>query len=308
MAPLVSTRIWYRENNYNQAIVQDRLEHERSGRSCFDRYIARSDATLHIAFVPNKCSNEPEGGIGIILDGQMIEFENDRDRLYGITITRGHDLDAGGYQMDQRERRDREMAYIADQKVWEEEMRPCRRLIQRLNTATDWTDGEAIAAIVKELLGGQEASITPPFYCDYGRHIEVGKNFFANYNCTILDVARVRFGDNCYLAPNVSVYTAGHPVYPTTRNSGYEYGKAITVGDNVWIGGSTVICPGVTIGSNVVIGAGSVVTKDIPNWCIAAGNPCRVIRPITDADERKLFRNEDIDEEAWADIVSKVME
>ncbi len=204
--------------------------------------------------------------------------------------------------MNNIERRDKEMAYIADAEVFEE-MKKCRRLLQRLNTA-DWTDGAALSSIVKELFGKSEnAFVSPPFMCDYGSHIEVGKNFSANYNCTILDVAKVKFGDNCLLGPNIAIYTAGHPVYPTTRNSAYEYGKEITVGDNVWIGGSTTICPGVHIGSNVVIGAGSVVTKDIPDWCIAAGNPCRVIRTITEADKKKLFKNEEIDEEAWENIV-----
>ena len=146
------------------------------------------------------------------------------------------------------------------------------------------------------------AFVNPPFFCDYGSHIEVGKNFFANYNCTLIDVAKIKIGDNCMMAPNVSVYTAGHPVHPVSRNSAYEYGKEVTIGDNVWLGGNTVICPGVHIGSNVVIGAGSVVTKDIPDWCVAAGNPCKVIRKITDADAKKLFRDEEIDEEAWEDI------
>ena len=170
----------------------------------------------------------------------------------------------------------------------------------------DRSDLSGIAAVVEELLGKSEnAFLNPPFYCDYGFHIEVGKNFFANYNCTIIDVAKVKIGDNCMLAPNVSIYTAGHPIYPTTRNSSYEYGKPVTIGDNVWIGGNAVICPGVCIGNNVVIGAGSVVTKDIPDWCVAAGNPCRVIRRITDADKRKLFKSEEMDEEAWQDIVNR---
>lgn len=112
-------------------------------------------------------------------------------------------------------------------------------------------------------------------------------------------------GDNCQLAPNVAIYTAGHPVHPDTRNSGFEYGKEVIIGDNVWLGGNTVVCPGVHIGSNVVIGAGSVVTKDISDWCVAAGNPCRVIRKITEADRRKLFRDEDIDDEAWEMICAK---
>ena len=205
--------------------------------------------------------------------------------------------------MDNIERRDREIAYISDEAVLNEQAK-CRRILQRLNFM-DRSDFTGIAEVVKELLGGAEgAFINPPFYCDYGTHIEVGKNFFANYNCTIIDVAKVKIGDNCLLAPNVAIYTAGHPIYPSTRNSAYEYGKAITIGDNVWIGGNTVICPGVTIGNNVVIGAGSVVTRDIPDWCIAVGNPCRVKRMITEEDKRKLFKDEEIDDEAWANIVS----
>ena len=123
-------------------------------------------------------------------------------------------------------------------------------------------------------------------------HISIGKNFFANYNCTIIDVAKVKIGDNCLLAPNVAIYTAGHPIYPTTRNSAYEYGKAVTIGDNVWIGAGVQVMPGVTIGSNVVIGGGSVVVKDIPSNVVAVGNPCRVVRPITDADKLKSWDRE----------------
>lgn len=206
--------------------------------------------------------------------------------------------------MDNRERRDREMAYVADGSVMEE-MKACRRILQRLNFM-DRSDLEGIAGVVKELLGSSDgAFINPPFYCDYGSHIKVGRNFFANYNCTIIDVAEVTIGENCQMAPNVAIYTAGHPIYPSTRNSAYEYGKAVTIGDNVWLGGNTVVCPGVHIGSNTVIGVGSVVTKDIPDWCIAAGNPCRVIRKITEADKRKLFHEEEIDDEAWGNIVGQ---
>ena len=179
--------------------------------------------------------------------------------------------------MDNIERRDREMAYISDESVMEEQ-KVCRRVLQRLNTV-DRSDFDEIGRIVKELLGKSDgAFVNPPFYCDYGSHIEVGKNFFANYNCTIIDVAKVKIGDNCQMAPNVSIYTAGHPLHPVSRNSMYEYGISVTIGDNVWIGGNTVIMPGVHIGSNTVIGAGSVVTKDIPDWVVAVGNPCRVIR------------------------------
>ena len=206
--------------------------------------------------------------------------------------------------MNNIERRDKGMAYVSDDAVFEEQ-KVARRLTQQLNTV-DWSDFETIGKIVKKLLGKSEnAFINPPFYCDYGSHIEVGKNFFANYNCTILDVAKVKIGDNCMFAPNVAIYTAGHPVHPDTRNSLYEYGKEITIGDNVWLGGNTVVCPGVHIGNNVVIGAGSVVTRDIPDMVIAAGNPCKVIRPITEADRRFYFKQETIDDEAWEDICTR---
>lgn len=203
--------------------------------------------------------------------------------------------------MDQIERRDLGMAYVSDEAVMEEQ-KVCRRILQRLNTVDRW-DFEAIGKIVEELLGKSEkAVINPPFYCDYGKHIEVGKNFFANYNCTIIDVAKVRIGDNCQMAPNVAIYTAGHPVHPDSRNSLYEYGVEVTIGDNVWIGGNSVILPGVKIGSNTVIGAGSVVTKDIPDWVVAGGNPCKVIRKITEADRKFYYRDREFDEEAWMEI------
>ena len=204
--------------------------------------------------------------------------------------------------MTNKERRDAQMAYISDESVFEEQ-KICRKKLQKLNFM-DRSDFDGIGKAIQDLFGKSEgAFVNPPFFCDYGTNIEVGKNFFANYNCTIIDVAKVRIGDNCQFAPNVSIYTAGHPIHPVSRNSLYEYGKEVIIGDNVWIGGNTVICPGVHVGSKTVIGAGSVVTRDIPDWCVAAGNPCRVIRKITDDDMRKLFRDEEIDEEAWAEIV-----
>lgn len=190
------------------------------------------------------------------------------------------------------------MAYISDRAVMEEQKRT-RKILHRLNTV-DPSDFDEIGRLVKELFGkSDKAFVNPPFYCDYGFHIETGKNFFANYNCTIIDVARVTIGDNCQFAPNVSIYTAGHPVHPDSRNSLYEYGIGVSIGDNVWIGGSTVILPGVHIGSNTVIGAGSVVTKDIPDWVVAAGNPCKVIRKITEEDRRYYYKDRQFDDEAW---------
>ncbi|MBQ8596253.1 MAG: sugar O-acetyltransferase [Lachnospiraceae bacterium] len=203
--------------------------------------------------------------------------------------------------MNHIERRDKQIPYISDASVFEEQF-VARRLTQELNTM-DRTDFAGIARVVKELFGKSEgAFVNPPFYCDYGKHIEVGKNFFANYNCTILDVAKVIIGDNCQMAPNVAIYTAGHPVHPDTRNTMYEYGIEVVIGDNVWIGGNTVICPGVHIGNNVVIGAGSVVTKDIPDWCVAAGNPCKVIRKITEADRKLYYKDREFDDEAWEHV------
>jgi maltose O-acetyltransferase len=147
--------------------------------------------------------------------------------------------------------------------------------------------------IIKKLFGnvGNNVYIEPPFRCDYGYNISVGLNFYANYNCTILDCAKVKIGDNVMFAPNVSLFTAGHPIHFEPRNEGIEYAFPIIIGDNVWIGGGAIVNPGVTIGNNVVIGSGSVVTKDMPSNSIAAGNPCRVIRKITDEDNQYYFKN-----------------
>ena len=203
--------------------------------------------------------------------------------------------------MTNQERRDAHLAYIADGPIFEE-LAKTRGLVQKLNTR-DRTDGEGILKIIQELLQTEQSPcIVPPFYCDYGSHISVGKNFFANYNCTLLDVGRITFGDNCMLAPNVAIYTAGHPLHPDSRNSGYEYGADVVIGSNVWIGGSVVITPGVHIGDCCVIGAGSVVTKDIPAWSLAAGNPCRVIREITEKDRRFYFKDKEFDETAWEQV------
>lgn len=203
--------------------------------------------------------------------------------------------------MNNIERRDAQLPYVSDGAIFEQQ-KVCRKLVQELNTV-DRSDFDAIGALVKKLLGKSDgAFINPPFYCDYGFNIEVGKNFFANYNCMIIDVAKVKIGDNCQMAPNVAIYTAGHPLHPVSRNSAYEYGIEVTIGDNCWIGGNTVIVPGVHIGNNVVIGAGSVVTKDIPDWCVAAGNPCRVLKKITEDDRKYYFRARKFDEEAWNDV------
>lgn len=140
--------------------------------------------------------------------------------------------------------------------------------------------------IIKKLLGSTKENfyIEQPFKCDYGYNIHIGNNFYTNTNCVILDVGKVVFGNDVFIAPNCSFFTAGHPLDPNQRSAGLEFGYPITVGDNVWIGGGAIVMPGVTIGSNTVIGAGSIVTKDIPSGVLALGNPCKVIRKITEKD------------------------
>ena len=145
------------------------------------------------------------------------------------------------------------------------------------------TDTDKMRAILRELLGGigdDQIIVNQPFHCDYGKQIRVGKRFFANFNFTVLDEAYVTIGDDCFVGPNVSIYTACHSTDPVERNSRREWALPVTIGHNVWIGGSVTILPGVTIGDNVTIGAGSVVNKDIPSNSVAVGNPCKVIKKI----------------------------
>ena len=175
--------------------------------------------------------------------------------------------------------------------------------------------GEAAArtALLKELFGstGTDVYVEPNFRCDYGYNIHVGEGFYANYDCIMLDSAPITIGDGCRFGPRVSLITATHPVEAERRcwrdDIPYEgeYARPITIGDNCWIATNVTIIGGVTVGCGSVIGAGSVVTKDIPDWSIAAGNPCRVIRRITESDRRKLFHEEEIDEEAWEMICAQ---
>jgi maltose O-acetyltransferase len=160
-----------------------------------------------------------------------------------------------------------------------EERKKARYFTRILNLTTE--EEERVAAI-KQLFGstGETVILEPNFRCDYGYNIHVGNNFFANFDCVILDVCEVRFGVNCMLAPGVHIYTATHPVNPIERNKGHEFGKPVTIGDNCWIGGGAIINPGVTIGDNVVIASGAVVTKDVPSNIVVGGNPARVIKEI----------------------------
>jgi acetyltransferase-like isoleucine patch superfamily enzyme len=160
-----------------------------------------------------------------------------------------------------------------------------KEMIFRFNTLHP-AETEKRNEIIKKLFGkvGVNFFIEPPFRCDYGYNISIGDNFFANYNCLILDCAKVEIGDNVLLGPNVSLFTAGHPVDFATRNLGLEYALPIIIGNNVWIGGGVIVNPGITIGDNVVIGSGSVVTKDIPANSVVVGNPCKVMKDIIEKD------------------------
>ena len=162
-----------------------------------------------------------------------------------------------------------------------------RLLLKALNDGRE-DETEERAVILKKLLpeSGEGLWLQPPFYCDYGYNIILGDKVFFNFNCVVLDVTTVSIGSRTLLGPNVQIYTAMHPMNHKERASGLEYAKPITIGADVWIGGSAIICPGVTIGDRSVIGAGSVVTKDIPADVFAAGNPCRVIRPLTQTERQ----------------------
>jgi acetyltransferase-like isoleucine patch superfamily enzyme len=182
-------------------------------------------------------------------------------------------------------------SYRSNAKHLFEERQYAKELIFDLNALRPGEIGKR-NEIIKKLFGkvGNNFFIEQPFRCDYGYNIEVGDNFYVNYNCVILDCAKVVIGNNVLFAPNVSLFTAGHPIHYERRKEEYEYAFPITIGNCVWIGGNVVINPGVTIGDNSVIGSGSVVTKNIPANVVAAGNPCKVLRKITDDDKPYYFK------------------
>lgn len=193
--------------------------------------------------------------------------------------------------MTEKEKMLKQMLYDANyDKDLQEERAAAKDLCYAFNQLRPSETGKQ-TELLKKLLGKTKGAfaITAPFWCDYGYNIELGENFYANHNLVILDGAKVTFGDNVFIAPDCGFHTAGHPIDYDRRNQGLEYAYPITVGDNVWIGAGVQVMPGVTIGSNVVIGGGSVVVKDIPSNSVAVGNPCRVIRPITDKDKETCF-------------------
>lgn len=164
--------------------------------------------------------------------------------------------------------------------------------LTRLYNETGPDDSDARQAYLRDLLGamGEDVYIEPPFRCDYGENITVGDRFYANYDCIIIDVCPVTIGRRVLLGPRVCLCTATHPLDAGTRAGGLELGRPITIGDDVWLGGQVFVNPGVTIGNGAVVGSGSVVTRDIPAGVVAAGNPCRVLRPLTEADRQARRR------------------
>lgn len=192
--------------------------------------------------------------------------------------------------MTEREKMVSGALYKADDRELVAMRQRARRLTRQFNATTE-EETEKRQELLRELMGaiGKGSFVEPTFRCDYGSNIYIGDYFYANFDCVILDVAPVHIGSHVFFAPRVNLYTAGHPIDAQTRNEELEFGTAITIGDDVWVGGNVTINPGVTIGSDVVIGSGSVVTKDIPSHVIAAGNPCRVIRVITD-EEREVWK------------------
>jgi maltose O-acetyltransferase len=163
------------------------------------------------------------------------------------------------------------------------ERQRARDLCKRLNDSRE-NEQEERSRIIEELIGGpSDVWIQPPFFCDYGSNISLGKKVFFNFNCVVLDVALVRIGDYVLFGPSVQIYTATHPLSAGERRVGLELGVSVSIGSDVWVGGGAIICPGVTIGARSIIGAGSVVTQNIPDDVIAVGNPCRVIRSLSES-------------------------
>lgn len=186
--------------------------------------------------------------------------------------------------MDTRTEKEKMLAgdlYVATDPQLTSDRENARRLT-RLFNQTEETEYVRRVELLKQLFGstGDSLYVEPTFRCDYGYNIHVGNNFFANFDCVILDVCEVRIGDNCFIGPGAHVYTATHPLDPVARSAGAKYGKPVTIGHNAWIGGRAVINPGVTIGDNVVIASGSIVTKDVPDNVVVGGNPAKIIKRV----------------------------
>ena len=187
--------------------------------------------------------------------------------------------------MTEKERMLAGQLYLASDPQLQRDAQRARSLLRAIRETTE-EEGEQRLSLFKQLFAktGDSLFIEPPFYCDYGQNITIGEDFYANFDCVILDVCPVEIGDHVLFGPRVCIYTAAHPLDTDLRRRQLEYGRPVRIGSDVWVGGNSIINPGVSIGHDVVIGSGSVVTRDIPSHVIAAGNPCRVLRPITQED------------------------
>lgn len=197
--------------------------------------------------------------------------------------------------MDGKARRQAGLPYVCDAQMLSEQAE-CRRKLALFNSCP-FEERERLQQLAADIFGsiGKDPWINAPFRCDYGYNIFIGDNFICNYYCVMLDVAPIVIGNNVQIAPGVIISAAGHPVHPETRATQYEYGRAIEIGDDVWIGAGSIINPGVRIGRGAVIGSGSVVTRDIPPMVVAAGSPCRVLREIGEEDRLTYYKGEKFD-------------
>ena len=175
--------------------------------------------------------------------------------------------------------------YLASDPELAADLARAQELLERYN-ATRHAEQDERDRLLRALLGevGDGVVIRPPFYCDYGTYISIGAGTFVNFDCVMLDVAPIRIGEACQVATCVQLLTATHPIDPGPRRQGWEYARPITIGNNVWLGGGVIVCPGVTIGDDTVVGAGAVVTRDLPGGSVAFGNPARVQRDICEQD------------------------
>lgn len=174
------------------------------------------------------------------------------------------------------------MVYNAIDQELLDNLQTCKDMLWHYNYLIPSSHTEELRRLSRQLLGacGDDVTILQPFYCDYGTNIRLGDHIYINFHCTILDEAQVTIGNDAFIGPNVSIYTACHSTSPAERNTRQEWAKPVTIGNNCWIGGSVTILPGVTIGDNCTIGAGSVVTRDIPANTVAVGNPCKPIKTV----------------------------
>jgi maltose O-acetyltransferase len=185
---------------------------------------------------------------------------------------------------DTRSQRERMLAgdlYLADDPQLVQESRRAEALTNEYNESSPFDPARRMR-ILGDLLGsiGEETEIRPPFYCDYGRNVHIGARTFVNFGLFALDVAEIRIGNDVQIGPNVQLLTPTHPLEPEPRRAKWEAAKPIAIGDNAWLGGGVIVCPGVTIGQDTVVGAGAVVTRDLPPGVLAVGNPARVVRPL----------------------------